>query len=250
LIEGISWRNLALPKQEKLMSRKTKPKTSKPHARRKASHPAAVLFAAVKAGDEAKVRALLGAGVDPLVFYKSECVVEVATLSGQADLVRPFVEALRRETSPLSTCSLGCIALRAFMDDRFSVAFAAEMVGDAKPDINMPDVNPREAWGALLEHCEAIDSSGQPPVPRVPSRLAGKVRLAIEQGWQVERAWHGGWLPHHTYLDKGFVEAAVMCVVDGGADPDAPCFHEGIVSPENFDAWPAFQSALRAHRTN
>lgn len=217
-------------------------------ARRKNARPAAMLLAAVEAGDVATVRTMLEAGVDPMGLHKEKCAAEVACFAGREAITKLFVEAFRKDPTPDNVRNLGVIAQRAFTDDKYSTSFAAELVGDMEFEVHHPHADPLVVWGALLEHCERIDMSGQPPGPRDDARLAGKVRLAIKQGWQVDRAWQNGQLPHHTYIENGFIEAAMACVVAGGASPDAPIYHEGICTPEIFDAWPEFLAAVREQR--
>lgn len=220
------------------------------NARRKSLHPSAALLAAVEAGDVTTIRSLLGTGIYPAVAYKNKLPVIEAFCSGQEALARPFLEAIREFSSPASTLNLNFLVSRVFADDRFSVSFAAEFASDMRPELNSEGLTAQGLWGALLEHGPETGHTGHPIVPRDPATLAGKVRLAIRLGWRPEEAWHLGWLPHHSYVAAGFIEAAVMCVVAGFANPDEPLRREGLQPPEIFEAWPAFQAALRAHRSN
>jgi len=215
-------------------------------ARREASDPRRALLASVEAADVDKVRSLLEAGAHPLAEFKNKTPVIEAMFSGNEEVMRLFVERIRR--IPGNTFLLNSIACNVFSRDQYSVAFAAELAADV--DVDVPEFvgSSRHLWAAILTCDGASPHTNDPPIgARVPDRLAGKVRLAVELGWEPATAWDDGWLPHHGYLSEGFVEAAVACV-EAGANPNEPMRRRGLESPETLAAWPAFQAALRAKK--
>lgn len=220
------------------------------NARRQAVKPLVALMTAVQGRDATKIRELLEAGVDPLGTYKGICAADAALGSGKEALVRLFVEAFRRNPVPTSVHNLHITACRVIADDQYSASFAAEYVQDLRIEVfqaQLPCADMQRLWSALLLHGEANFAEYQPG-PRDAATLADKVRMAIELGWKPATAWTSGWLPHHTYLACGFIEAALICI-DAGADPDMPLYDFGNRSPDQFSAWPAFQAALRAGRS-
>ena len=153
-------------------------------ARRRASHPSAVLLAAVEGGDVYKVRELLDRGVDPLLSYKNTCAAEAAMNSGNEEMIRPFVEAFRRDPCASNLRNLHITTCRLFADDRFSASFAAEHAHDLRIEltgVREQGGDMHGVWGSLLLHGE-INFSEYKPGRRDPGTLAAKVRVAIELG--------------------------------------------------------------------
>lgn len=218
--------------------------------RRKASNTTADLIAAVKGGDVVEIRRLLDAGADPVAPYRKTCAALEAMLTNQEEVVRPFVESMRNIGGFVGANGLSSIAVRALAEDRFSVAFAAEMADDLDARLAFPGVDTQVMWNGLLSHGGQVAIDGHTTSPRDPVRLAGKVRVAIQHGWRPDQAWHEGWLPHHEYIDKGFVDAAVACVMLGGANPYEPLRASGLQSPDVLLFWGAFEAALREQRAN
>lgn len=215
------------------------------NARREALDPRRALVSAVMDRDVTKIRTLLSAGADPTAIFKDKNPVIEALYSGQETVVRPFIERYRRERSTTSANNLCGIACRVFEDDEFSSSFAAELLEDIKPAYLWQEWTWSRVWGSLLAHERGYAPDMLPVVARKSEPLAGKVHLAIQHGWDPSEAWSAGWLPHHTYLALGHVEAALVCL-EAGADIKTPMHRFGIGNPNTFVAWPELQAALRS----
>jgi hypothetical protein len=206
----------------------------------------AALLAAVEAGDVGTIRGLLGAGLNPAAAFKTKTAYEVALDTGEEALVQPFIEAFRRD--PGSDRHLGRIAWWVFEDDRFSASFAGSLVAYVTGGKGGERALVYYA-GLLLGHGITTGKRLVFHERRQDVVLAGKVALAIADGWLPGAAWVEGRLPHHQYLDKGLIEAALACVA-GGANPDEPTREFGLRAPEEQfrRSWPDFQARLRAER--
>lgn len=210
---------------------------------------------AVQAGEVDQVIKLLDAGHDPAapartVGGSETTACAVALYSANEALVEPFVDALLR-IPHAETWHLERMAWWIFKADYYSVALANKVsahVGNWATALDHHGSDPMRWDDSWLYVREEKNGSYTLLGGRRDSVLAGKVSLAVAQGWRPDQAWLDGWLPHHQYISKGWTEAALACVA-GGADPDEPLRRRGTQSPEILDGWPAFQAALRAQRT-
>lgn len=81
--------------------------------------------------------------------------------------------------------------------------------------------------------------------------VVDKLREARDIGYDVTRAWEGGWVPYHFFLDRGYVEAAWACV-ELGTDPNEPIRNKGEVLPSEWqnqraqETWAAVMARVQA----
>jgi hypothetical protein len=211
-------------------------------ARREASDPRRALMSAIEAGDVAKVRCLLDAGVDPLLVFKDKIALFEAVETGNEELARLLIEKSRASTVPNLPFLLNNVACTIFGSDSYSVELAHEMSVDINIRGTGIEGDPHYLWALLLGPTLAG------VIHRDAERLAGKVRLAVGLGWQPGIAWVRGYLPHHAYLEAGFIEAALACV-EAGANSDEPTRHNGLGDPRSLKNWPELQARLLAKKS-
>jgi hypothetical protein len=211
-------------------------------ARREASDPRQALLSAIEARDVAKVRCLLEAGADPVLMFKGKIALFEAVNTGSEELLRLLIEKSRASTVPNLPLLLNTVACWIFASDSYSVELAHEMSVDINIRGTGIEGDPHCLWAQLLGPTLAG------VIHRDAERLAGKVRLAVGLGWQPGIAWASGHLPHHGYIEAGFIEAALACV-EAGANSDEPTRHKGLGDPRSLKNWPEFQARLLANKS-
>jgi hypothetical protein len=211
-------------------------------ARREASDPRQALLSAIEARDVAKVRCLLEAGADPVLMFKGKIALFEAVNTGSEELLRLLIEKSRASTVPNLPLLLNTVACWIFGSDSYSVEFAHEMSGDINIRETGIEMDPHYLWALLLgPFLNGV-------CVRDAERTAGKVRLAVGLGWQPGIAWDRGYLPHHAYIEVGFIDAALACI-EAGADSEEPTRLKGLRDPRTLKNWPEFQARLLAKKS-
>lgn len=151
------------------------------------------LFEAIRAGDDARVAALLAADPSLAIF--------AAAIQGDTAKLEELLTANRSLISAQSTDGWTALHLAAF----FGKNDAARLLLNKGAPVNARSTNAME---------------NMPLHAAAAGRQAEMIRLLIERGATVNARQHGGWTPLHAAAQNGDLEIA-RALVDGGADVQA-----------------------------
>ena len=151
------------------------------------------LFEAVRAGDQARVDALVAADPSLAIF--------AAAIQGKTDEVEQLVSGNRSLVSALSTDGWTPLHLASF----FGAADTARFLLNRGADLNARSTNPMQN--------QALHAASA-------GNHAEIVKLLIERGASANARQHGGWTALHAAAQNGNLEMA-QTLITAGADVSA-----------------------------
>jgi ankyrin repeat protein len=151
------------------------------------------LFEAVRAGDSARVQALVDADPTLAIF--------AAAMQGQTEQVEQLLSANRSLVSAVSTDGWSALHLAAF----FGAADTARTLLNKGADVNLRSTN---AMQNLALHAAAAGGHAE------------IVKLLLDRGAPASARQHGGWTALHAAAQTGNLEMA-QALITAGADVSA-----------------------------